>query len=172
MKQQWKAVHGLFFGLALSTLAQAQGCYTVFNGQVVEQRCARMLPAADSTSELNRHLSPRCASLNDAMRSAAQQGNYNTMRDLRQEFMRKCTDEAQAAMQSTYRERENEREQQQEQRRQVEQAQAQSRATAQQCDGMRDVIQIKRKREATLNPTEVAALRQLETSFNERCLRR
>ncbi|HEX5685474.1 MAG TPA: hypothetical protein VFY73_15745 [Ideonella sp.] len=172
MTQQWKAVLGLVGGLTLSSLAQAQGCYTVFNGQVVEQRCARRLPAVDSASEINRHLSPRCASLNDAMRSAAQQGNYNTMRDLRQEFTRKCADEAQAAVQTTYRERENEREQQQEQRRQAEQAQAQSRATAQQCDGMRDVIQSKRKRETTLNPTEVAALRQLEASFNERCLRR
>lgn len=151
MIQRWQAVSGLVWLL---------GCGAAVHAQV------------NSTADYNRYLSPRCAGLNDAMRSAAQQGNYNTMRDLRREFMQKCSDEAQSAVQSASRERETQREQRQEQRRQVEQAQADSRALAQQCDGMRDVIQSKRKREATLNPTEVAALRQLETTFNERCLRR
>ena len=151
MIRRWQTVSGLVWLLGFGAAAHAQ---------------------VSSTADYNRYLSPRCASLNDAMRSAAKQGQYNTMRDLRQEFIHKCADEAQAAMQSASREHETQREQRQAQRRQAEQSQADARALAQQCDGMRDVIQLKRKREATLNPTEVAALRQLETSFNERCLRR
>jgi hypothetical protein len=48
----------------------------------------------------------------------------------------------------------------------------QAQKEAAQCGGMRDVIALKRSREASLNATEIAALRALESSYNVRCLGR
>lgn len=46
--------------------------------------------------------------------------------------------------------------------------QAESRSS--QCLGMRDVITLKCKRESQLNEREVAALRDIGRSHNERCI--
>lgn len=46
----------------------------------------------------------------------------------------------------------------------------QAKERADRCNGMRDVIALKRKREAELNAKEVEALRSLEKTYNEVCL--
>jgi hypothetical protein len=167
---------GIWVLLAAGVVAaQAQArCYAVVQGRVVEQSCeaaAALRMARETPSEMNRYLSPECATLNDGMRSAAKQGNYNTVMDLRREFARKCADEVSDAYSQRSQEQQRQSEHRQEQRREAEAAQARTREQQEQCTGMRDVIQSRRKREATLNPTEVTALRQLEASYNERCLR-
>ena len=157
----------------VATQAQAR-CYTVVAGRVVEQSCevaAALRAARETPGEMNRYLSPECATLNDGMRSAARQGNYNTVMDLRREFGRKCGDEMSDAYTQRQQDQMRQIEQRQEQKRGQEAAQARTQAQAEQCTGMRDVIQTRRKREAALNPTEVASLRQLEATYNERCLR-
>jgi hypothetical protein len=132
------------------------------------------VPPAENTSETNRHLSPACATLNDAIAAANRQGQYTTAQTARQEFNRKCADELQEAMQKRYQQQQGERERRLDEKRQAEMAQDQAAQLAQQCEGMRDVIALRRKRERdnALNPTEVQALRQLEASYNSRCLRR
>ncbi|HJV67847.1 hypothetical protein [Ideonella sp.] len=173
MKARWMPMLLL---VALSTAAQAQvRCGSmVVPGRLVERNCDAAMAtrvAGDAAGEVNRYLSPTCATLNDGIRTASRQGNYNTVYELRKEFARKCADEVNDALSRSYREREQAREQRESQKRQAEEAQARTRAQAQQCEGMRDVIQSRRKREAALNPTEVAALRQFEAGYNERCLR-
>lgn len=167
---------GMWVLLAAGVVAgQAQArCYTVVQGRMVEQSCevaAAQRAARETPGEINRYLSPECARLNDGMRSAAKQGNYNTVMDLRREFARKCADEVSDAYGQRQQDQMRQIEQRQDQKREQEAAQARTRAQGEQCLGMRDVIQSRRKREATLNPSEVAALRQLEASYNERCLR-
>jgi hypothetical protein len=128
----------------------------------------------ENTSETNRYLSPACATLNDAVSSASRQGQWTTAQAAREEFQRKCADELQEAMNRRSQLQQGERERRLDQRRQSEQAQEQAAQLAHQCDGMRDVIALRRKRERdnALNPSEVAALRQLEANYNQRCLRR
>jgi hypothetical protein len=46
----------------------------------------------------------------------------------------------------------------------------QAKERADRCNGMRDVISLKRKREAELNAKEVEALRSLEKTYNEVCV--
>ena len=137
----------------------------------IRDRAAALRVAGETPSEMNRYLSAECATLNDGMRSAAKQGNYNTVMTLRREFNRKCGDEVSDAYSRRQQEQIRQSEQRQEHRRELEAAQARTQARTEQCTAMRDVIQSRRKREATLNPTEVAALRQLEATYNDRCLR-
>jgi hypothetical protein len=158
---------------AAATQVQA-GCYTMVAGRVVEQRCetaTALRVAGETPSEMNRYLSPECATLNDGLRSAAKQRNYNTVMTLRREFDRKCGDEVSDAYSQRQQDQMRQFDQRQEHRRELVAARARTQAQTEQCAGMRDVIQSRRKREATLNPTEVAALRQLEATYNERCLR-
>ncbi|WP_157615485.1 hypothetical protein [Rhizobacter sp. Root404] len=54
---------------------------------------------------------------------------------------------------------------------QAQRERQQSKARGEYCDGMRDVISLKRRREAELNNAEVQALRSLEGAYNARCIR-
>lgn len=50
-------------------------------------------------------------------------------------------------------------------------AKQQEKAKADRCNGMRDVISLKRKRERELNVKEIESLRALETAYNTSCVR-
>jgi hypothetical protein len=161
----------VLFRLALGTVLAGAVAGVMAQGYAYPP--SRYVPV-ENTSETNRYLSPACATLNDAVSSASRQGQWATAQAARQEFQRKCGEELQEAMNRRSQMQQGERERRLEQRRQSEQAQEQASLQAHQCDGMRDVIALRRKRERdnTLNVSEVAALRQLEGSYNERCLRR
>jgi hypothetical protein len=77
-------------------------------------------------------------------------------------------------MTKRWQQQEGERERFREQKRQSELTREQAAQLEHQCAGMRDVIGLRRKRERenTLNAAEIAQLRQLEGSYNERCLKR
>lgn len=126
----------------------------------------------DTPSDLNRHLSPRCASLVDAMRSASRQGAYETYQNVRREFMRTCSEETQDALQQLRQEQDARNQRHEDERRDAAAAREQARVQAQQCEGLRDVIRSRRRREAELNPAELTALHQTEASYNQRCLGR
>jgi hypothetical protein len=117
-------------------------------------------------------LTAPCAELNDAVRTAPSRGvTGQVLSDLTDEYRRKCADDDQAARQMLYKEQREQRHARESERALAAQQAAATRSQMQHCEGMRDVIGLKRKREANLNPSEVAALRTLEASYNERCLR-
>lgn len=134
----------------------------------------RYNPPSENTSETNRYLSPACATLNDAVNTAQRQGRWANAQSARQEFQRKCADELQEATNKRWQQQEGERERFREQKRQAEVTREQAVQLEHQCAGIRDVIGLRRKRERenTLNASEIAQLRQLEGSYNERCLKR
>ena len=152
----------------------ALGCLAVGLALPVAAQYGRYHPPTENTSDTNRYLSPACATLNDAVSAAQRQGNWTNANAARQEFQRKCADEMQEAMSKRWQQQEGERERFREQKRQAELSREQAALLAQQCEGMRDVIALRRKRERdnALNPAEVTALRGLEGNYNERCLRR
>lgn len=152
----------------------ALGCLAAALAWPVAAQYGRYNPPTENTSDTNRYLSPACATLNDAVSAAQRQGNWATANAARQEFQRKCANEMQEAMTKRWQQQEGERERFREQKRQSELTREQAAQLEHQCAGMRDVIGLRRKRERenTLNAAEIAQLRQLEGSYNERCLKR
>lgn len=118
-------------------------------------------------------LSPACADISEAIRTAPARGVRNdVITGLHEEYRDKYALEDQDARRQL---RQDELKQQTErvaQRDGIANERAQAQQRAEQCTGMRDVIALKRGRERQLNETEVAALRSLEGTCNARCLSR
>jgi len=118
-----------------------------------------------------KYLRSECASINDAIRTAPSRGiGHGVISDLHDEYNRKCAEDDQRARSLLAQEQSRQSQARSQVQDQATRQLAQARAQSQQCDAMRDVITLKRRREAALNPTEVAALRSLEAAFNQRCL--
>ena len=131
------------------------------------------LPRAGKAQGHVKYLSPACADISEAIRTAPARGvRGDVVSGLHEEYREKCALEDQDARRQ---QRQDEQKQQSEkvaQRDSIANERAQAQQRADQCAGMRDVIALKRSRERQLNETEVAALRSLEGTYNARCLSR
>lgn len=131
------------------------------------------LPPVAKAEDHVKYLSSGCASISEAIRTGPNRGvRMDVIQGLREEYRQKCSIEDQDARNSARQDATAEQASKLAQRDAARSQQQQARAQADQCAGMRDVISTKRQRERELNPTEVAALRALEHSYNERCLAR
>lgn len=131
------------------------------------------LPRAGKPQEHVKYLSAECADIAEAIRTAPARGvRGDVVSGLREEYQQKCTlqdEEARRQHRQDERDRNN---QLRAERDSLTLKRDETRRQAEQCNGMRDVIALKRSREKSLNETEVAALRALEGSYNSRCLSR
>jgi hypothetical protein len=120
-----------------------------------------------------KYLGSGCASISEAIRTGPNRGvRMDVIQGLRDEYRQKCSIEDQEARSRASQDSTAEQASKLAQRDAARSQQQQARVQADQCAGMRDVISTKRQRERELNPTEVAALRSLESSYNERCVAR
>ena len=137
-------------------------------GRYVHGGSSSSLPKAP---EHLQYLGSECASINDAIRTAPIRGiGHGVISELHDEYNRKCAEDDQRARSLLAQEQSRQSQARTQVQDQATRQLAQARAQSQQCESMRDVITLKRRREAALNPTEVAALRSLEAAFNQRCL--
>jgi hypothetical protein len=120
-----------------------------------------------------KYLGTECASISEGIRTAGIRGvNGHVVQDLHQEYRQKCALEDQDARRKVQADLSREQGQRQAQRDAASNSRAEAQQQADRCAGMRDVIGLKRAREASLNEKEVAALRALESTFNAECLAR
>lgn len=119
------------------------------------------------------YLVPECAPISDAIRTSPSRGvGRDVVADLQREYDEKCREADQLARERAQQAKRAERDQRLAELKAGEIARAQSQREVEQCDGMRDVIQTRRARIGQLNELDLAALRRLESTYNERCLRR
>jgi hypothetical protein len=131
------------------------------------------LPRAGKMQDHVKYLSPQCASISEAIRTAPSRGvRGDAIAGLHEEYRHKCGVEDQEARKQHSQDMADEYRRQRAERQAVASGRKEAQVRSDQCIGMRDVIATKRAREATLNPTEVEALRSLERSYNERCISR
>jgi hypothetical protein len=118
-------------------------------------------------------LSPRCATISEAIRTGPARGvRGEVISDLRTEYRNLCADEEQLALGKLSDKRQNEREKKHAELVAQDQDRAQRQRVQENCVGMRDAIQGRKKR---LNPelaSEVAALADVERRFDEQCRNR
>jgi hypothetical protein len=120
-----------------------------------------------------KYLGTECASISEGIRTAGVRGvRGQVVQDLHQEYRQKCAFEDQDARRKVQADLSQEQGQRQAQRDAANNSRAQAQQQADRCAGMRDVISLKRARETSLNEKEVAALRELESTFNGQCLTR
>jgi hypothetical protein len=94
----------------------------------------------------------------------------DVIQGLHEEYRQKCALEEQDARARVQQDIKGQRQVQIAQRDSSLADKQQAKERADRCNGMRDVISLKRKREAELNAKEVEALRSLEKTYNEVCV--
>lgn len=148
------------------------GGYGPLNPYATTPYPTRLPPVAKAEDHV-KYLSSGCASISEAIRTGPNRGvRMDVIQGLRDEYRRKCSIEDQDARNSARQDATAEHASKLAQRDAARTEQQLARMKADQCAGMRDVIATKRQRERQLNATEVAALRSLESSYNERCVSR
>jgi hypothetical protein len=128
--------------------------------------------AAPRAEEHLKYLSSECAAISEAIRTAPARGvRYQDVNALRRDYDSKCAFEDRDARAKVSNDRQ--REYQQHQARKEAEARDQKQAMAQRerCDGMRDVIAVRRKRESQLDAHDLESLHSLQKTYNEVCLK-
>jgi hypothetical protein len=130
------------------------------------------LPDAPRVQDHVKYLGSACASISEAIRTGPSRGvRSDVLRGLQEEYSQKCSVEDQDARRQAQQDKSREMQGKLAERDSALRERQQVKARLEHCDGMRDVIGLKRKREASLNASEVEALRHLEMAYNARCLR-
>jgi len=131
------------------------------------------LPAAPKAQEFVKYLPSGCASIIEAIRTAPARGvRGDVIRGLQDEYSQKCSIEDQAARGQLRQEKSQQQQVKLAERDEALKERQQSKLRADQCGSMKEVIALKRKRESELNSLEVGALRDLEKTYNDRCIAR
>lgn len=116
------------------------------------------------------YLSPACAQLNDAIRTASSRGvGHAVQQDLRAEYQAKCADDDRQARQELADAKSAERKAALDERQARTSARALSQREAEQCHEMLRILHGKRQRAATLSAGEQADLQRSEATYVARC---
>jgi TfoX/Sxy family transcriptional regulator of competence genes len=125
--------------------------------------------SVDRAPEYLRHMSARCASLHDALRTASTRGlKYETIATMRQDYQRECAEDEMQARQLMSREQFDKRLAQRADIQAQQQAEAQTKAQQQQCAESRRVLYVKKQR-TDLTEGERADLARFEENLKSRC---
>jgi hypothetical protein len=131
------------------------------------------LPGAPKAQDHVKYLSPDCASISEAIRTAPARGvRGDVVGSLHEEYRQKCALEDQDARRQANQEQVQAQQVKLAQRESAHSARVQAAQAQERCAGMRDVIALKRKRESALNDKEIEALRSLEATYNQGCVGR
>ena len=126
-------------------------------------------PAIGQAPDHLRHMSARCASLNDALRTAPARGlKYETIATMRQDYQRECAEDEMQARQLMMREQGDKRMAQRQELQAQQQAETRTKMQQQQCDESRRVLFMKKKR-TDMTDGERADLARFEENLKARC---
>jgi len=115
------------------------------------------------------YMTPRCASLNDALRTAPARGlKYDTINTMRRDYQAECGDNEAEARTQHSRDVSADRQQKSAERRSQSIAQDQARLHEQQCEESKRILLAKRKR-PDLQEGERADLKRFEDNYRARC---
>jgi hypothetical protein len=114
-------------------------------------------------------MSPRCASLHDAMRTAPARGiRHPEMTDMRNEYNRDCAEDESQARRKLWELRADQRNEVKAAERAKQMATEQARMSAEMCGELKRVIRNKRMR-SDLTPGELGDLERSEQNYKSRC---
>lgn len=154
-------------GAASSPAVQIKG--SSGGGEVGSAESMRLGPSLDSPAAFGNYLSPDCAQLYEALRTANSRGlKQNTVADLRREWTRRCAAEGVEAFGRYVQDVRKALEQQRDDRQVAQAKKARAETDKQQCAEMRRILMAKRNR-PDMNEGEKVDLKHFEDNYNSRC---
>lgn len=116
------------------------------------------------------YLSPECAQLNDAIRTAPARGlKYDVIGNLQNEYRRKCSEDERNAYQQLNQQKRDERDARQSQINAQQQQATEAARNREQCSELLRILSTKRRQEATMTPGEKTDLQRFQASYEQRC---
>jgi hypothetical protein len=129
----------------------------------------RSVPSLGEAPPYLKHMSPRCASLHDSIRTGPARGlTYQTLATARRDYDRDCREDEREAMQQLVREQQDKRAEVLAQRQGETKAMERTRAQEQLCGESKRILKMKKAR-TDLNDGEKADLRRFEENYLARC---
>ena len=167
-------LHGAYLSDRACPIAGGTRLGSIGPAEVDEAPLRAPLVTLERAPEHLGHMSPDCAGLNDAIRTAPARGLSEAMRsELRADYARRCSaDEALARQRwelDLLRQRQRREQLQLTALRETEREQAEQQRTVLQCSEMRRIVAGKQARATTLSAGERADLRRFEALVGERC---
>jgi hypothetical protein len=127
------------------------------------------IPSVGQAPDHIEYMSPRCASLHDAMRTAPARGiKQPEMADMRREYSRDCAEDEGLARQKLLELRAGKRNEAKAAEQAKQLAAQQSKMSAEMCGELKRVIKNKKMR-TDLTPGEIADLERSEQNYKGRC---
>jgi hypothetical protein len=127
-------------------------------------------PSVAKAPEHLAYLSPECAQLNDAIRTAPARGlKYDVINDLHREYRRKCSEDERNAYQQLAQQQRGERDARQSQIAAQQQQANENARNREQCGELLRILTAKRRQEATMTPGEKADLQRFQANYEQRC---
>jgi hypothetical protein len=127
------------------------------------------LPPSRPAPVVLRYLSPRCASLNDALRTAGTRGlKYDTVNQMQREYAEQCSENESEAYSQIAQERKDNKKKLTESKEAERLDQERSAIQQQQCAESKRILYNKRARK-DLTEGEKADLQRFEDNFHNRC---
>lgn len=128
-------------------------------------------PASPKVEEHQKFLSGNCLRLSEAIRTGPSRGvGHPVMRDLRDEYRSKCSDEDADARRAVHDDKTRRSAERRQNKQVAAQMENEARDRAYGCSALRDAIVARRQRASTDQERE--ALRPSEDAFNARCVSR
>ncbi|QJW83360.1 hypothetical protein HK414_01540 [Ramlibacter terrae] len=132
---------------------------------------SRPIPGVGEAPRHLQYMSPRCASLNDALRTAAARGlKYETVATMRRDYRAECGENENDARTQLSRDAGAQRQQQVAERQMQAAEQERAALHQQQCDESKRILVTKRNRPG-LTDGERAELARFEDNYKARCAR-
>ena len=133
------------------------------------QRYEKPLPRSQDPESFVQYMKPRCAGLNDALRTASARGiPYEKINDMRREYMKTCQEDESDAREGLASANSEKRQQKLDDKRNLKLDQDRASLKAQQCGESKRILVTKKAR-TDLNDGEKAELQRFEENYRSRC---
>jgi arsenate reductase-like glutaredoxin family protein len=134
-----------------------------------QQRYEAPIPTVGQAPAHLKYLSPRCASLNDAIRTAPARGlKYDTISQMSKEYSHECSESESEASAQMSQERRDQKQQLKDGKATASQEKERASLREQQCGESKRILITKRAR-ADLTEGEKSELRRFEENYRSRC---
>ena len=179
----------LTVGLVISLPASAQYTCQLSNGNYVQSNrpcssntgltyyppitppptASTYIPKASPSPDYLQYMSPRCSSMNDAIRTSGVRGlNYQASAELQRNYQRECAEDESEARSRQYKERGDARKAERDAKQSAQTVQQQTQMAQQQCDESKRIIASK-KRRTNLTEGERGELQRFEENIRAHC---
>lgn len=149
--------------------ASASGNAPVYYGPTEQPQYTRPAPSVGQAPEYITYMSPRCAALHDALRTAPARGlDSHTQGEMRRNYQRECAEDESEARAKWSRERGEQRQVARSEQESQRRARERTKQQQEQCGESKRILVLKRQR-TDLTEGEKAELQRFEANYKARC---